>query len=84
MNKPDEAHDEKSIPGPGSVRMGRPTISAGKLHSWDTPTIRSVRPSEQMISVALGSNDAMRVGTRQLLQRRTDSCQFCYLRERPP
>jgi pyridoxine 5'-phosphate synthase len=39
-----------------------PTIAAGKSHSCDTPTIRSVSPRAHRTSVALGRREAMRMG----------------------
>ena len=44
------------------VTRGRAVTSAGKSHSWETPTRRDRSPRAQMISVALGSRVTMRSG----------------------
>src|SRR5581483_6220505 len=46
-----------------AVRRGRPATSGGQSHSWVTPTTSGPAPMEKRSSVALGSREAMRIGT---------------------
>src|SRR3982751_2005520 len=43
------------------VRTGRVRASAGKSHSWLTPTTRSPAPSANRISVPLGTSETIRM-----------------------
>src|SRR3954463_13364806 len=52
--------------------MGRVRASAGKSHSWLTPTTRSPAPSANRISVPLGTSETIRMGGSLVLL-----CQIC-------